>query len=128
MSKKINIKISGRGPDTDAPNVDDLLSQVKDYFDLWILLSEDALTAAELRHAVEATFDRRKLALPSTLPSGLSDAFAKDVAKQRQWAAFLKKNRLEALDLAEVVAMLRGEFQKLAGLPDGPRLQNSLKK
>ena len=52
-------------------------------------------------------------AMPSTLPSGLSDAFVQDAAKQRQWAAFLKKNRLEALDLAQVVALLRGKFQKL---------------
>ncbi len=88
-------------------------TRMKDYFDLWILLSEDALETAELRRAIEATFNRRKLAIPSTLPSGLSDAFVQDAAKQRQWAAFLKKNRLDALDLAEVVMLLRREFQKL---------------
>lgn len=88
-------------------------TRMKDYFYLWVLLAEDALEAAELRRAVEATFDRRKLAMPSALPSGLSDAFVQDAEKQRQWAAFLKKNRLEALDLAQVVALLRGEFQKL---------------
>jgi hypothetical protein len=89
-------------------------TRMKDYFDLWILLTEDALESAELRRAIEATFKRRKLAIPGTLPSGLSDAFVQDAAKQRQWAAFLKKNRLEALALAEVIALLRGEFQKLA--------------
>lgn len=52
------------------------------------------------------------MALPDTIPSGLSDAFAQDVTKQRQWAAFLR-NRLEALDLADVVALLRREFQQL---------------
>ena len=88
-------------------------TRMKDYFDLWILLSEDALETAELRRAIEATFNRRKLAMPSTLPSGLSDAFVQDAAKQRQWAAFLKRNRLDALDLAEVVMLLRREFQKL---------------
>ncbi|TBR76557.1 MAG: nucleotidyl transferase AbiEii/AbiGii toxin family protein [Burkholderiaceae bacterium] len=88
-------------------------TRMKDYFDLWVLLTEGALAPAELRRAVEATFARRKLALPSALPSGLSDAFAQDAAKQRQWAAFLKKNRLEAMDLVEVVALLRSEFQKL---------------
>lgn len=88
-------------------------TRMKDYFDLWILLSDDALETSELRRAVEATFDRRKLAMPSTLPSGLSDAFVQDAATQRQWAAFLKKNRLDTLDLAEVVALLRREFQKL---------------
>lgn len=88
-------------------------TRLKDYFDLWVLLAEDALETAELRRAVEATFDRRKLAIPATIPSGLSDAFVQDAAKQKQWAAFLKKNRLDALDLADVVALLRREFQKL---------------
>lgn len=88
-------------------------TRLKDYFDLWVLLAEDALETAELHRAVVATFDRRQLPMPDTLPSGLSDAFVRDAAKQRQWAAFLKKNRLEALDLADVVALLRDEFQKL---------------
>lgn len=86
-------------------------TRMKDYFDLWVLLTEGTLEAAELRRAIEATFDRRKLALPSTIPSGLSDAFVEDAAKQRQWAAFLRKNNLAALDLAEVIALLRGELQ-----------------
>ncbi len=59
-----------------------------------------------------ATFERRQLALPAGLPAGLSDGFSSDVAKQAQWAAFLKKNRLEALELAPVVARLREEFQQ----------------
>jgi hypothetical protein len=88
-------------------------TRMKDYFDLWVLLTEGALEPAQLRRAVAATFARRQLTMPSSLPSGLSDAFVQDAAKQRQWAAFLKKNRLEAMDLAEVVALLRREFQKL---------------
>jgi Nucleotidyl transferase AbiEii toxin, Type IV TA system len=88
-------------------------TRMKDYFDLWVLLTEGALEPAELRRAVAATFARRQLAMPSTLPSGLSDAFAQNATKQTQWAAFLKKNRLDAMDLREVVALLRSEFQKL---------------
>jgi hypothetical protein len=88
-------------------------TRMKDYFDLWVLLTEGALESAELRRAVVATFARRQLAMPSTLPSGLSDAFAQNATKQTQWAAFLKKNRLDAMDLPEVVALLRSEFQKL---------------
>lgn len=88
-------------------------TRMKDYFDLWILLTDDGLDITELRRAVEATFDRRKLAIPSKIPAGLSDAFVQDAAKQRQWAAFLKKNRLDALDLTMIVVRLRSEFQKL---------------
>ncbi|RZJ59228.1 MAG: nucleotidyl transferase AbiEii/AbiGii toxin family protein [Acidovorax sp.] len=88
-------------------------TRMKDYFDLWVLLTEGALDAAQLQRAVEATFIRRKLALPKTVPTGLSDAFAQDAAKQRQWAAFLKKNRLQAEDLGDIVALLRSEFIRL---------------
>ncbi|WP_305806713.1 nucleotidyl transferase AbiEii/AbiGii toxin family protein [Stenotrophomonas sp. YIM B06876] len=90
-------------------------TRMKDYFDLWVMLTEDALEPAEMRRAIKATFARRQLALPSATPSGLSDAFALDTAKQRQWAAFLQKNRLERLDLAEVLALLRSQFQRLSG-------------
>lgn len=87
-------------------------TRMKDYFDLWVLMTEGTLDPAELRRAMAATFERRQLALPAGLPAGLSDGFSNDVAKQAQWAAFLKKNRLEALELAPVVARLREEFQQ----------------
>ena len=87
-------------------------TRMKDYFDLWVLMTEGTLDPAELRRAMAATFERRQLALPAGLPAGLSDAFCSDAAKQAQWAAFLKKNRLAALELAPVVARLREEFQQ----------------
>ncbi|WP_066262959.1 nucleotidyl transferase AbiEii/AbiGii toxin family protein [Hydrogenophaga flava] len=88
-------------------------TRMKDYFDLRVLLSEGGLDTAELRRAVEATFSRRQLTVPDTIPTGLSDAFAQDGVKQAQWAAFLKKNRLQPMDLIEVVGLLRNVFQTL---------------
>jgi hypothetical protein len=52
--------------------------------------------------------------MPSSLPTGLRDGFFEDGTKQTQWAAFLKKNRLEAMDLADVVRQVREELQKCA--------------
>jgi hypothetical protein len=91
-------------------------TRMKDYFDLRLLLSRGDLDPVELRRAINETFGRRKLALPATLPAGLSDAFASDPAKQRQWTAFLKKGRLEATGLHDTVAILRGALAKL-GIP-----------
>ena len=88
-------------------------SRMKDYFDLWVLLTEEDLAPDELRRAVEATCARRRLATPADLPIGLSDAFAQDPIKQRQWAAFFKKNGLAPRELAEVVARLRDVFLAL---------------
>jgi hypothetical protein len=82
-------------------------SRMKDFFDLWVLLHDSTLDDAELRHAIEATFARRQTAMPATLPVGLSEAFAEDANKQMQWKAFLRKNKLDAMDLAEVVRHVR---------------------
>lgn len=88
-------------------------TRMKDYFDLWVLLGENTLDQAELRRAIEATFNRRKMAMPTSLPAGLSDAFAADTIKQAQWNAFLKKNRLDLVALADVVTRLRKEVRKV---------------
>ena len=88
-------------------------TRMKDYFDLWVLLTEGALEPTELRRAIDATFARRQLQVPDTTPSGLSHAFAQDAVKTAQWIAFLTKNRLQALNLMDVVTLLRDEFQKL---------------
>ena len=81
-------------------------SRMKDYFDLWILARYSEFDGDILRQAIQATFNRRKTALTGQLPFGLTDAFAQDMQKRTQWQAFLKKNRLAALTLDEVIAAL----------------------
>lgn len=82
-------------------------SRMKDYFDLCTLAREGALDAGLLGEAIAATFARRETPLPSGVPLGLSDEFARDAIKQAQWKAFLAKNRLDAATLGDVVAELR---------------------
>ena len=90
---------------------------MKDYFDLLSLAREGRLDPAELRNAVSATFERRKTPMLPSLPVGLTAEFASDGAKQGQWRAFLKRGRLEAPDLAAVVAELAGVVAPLLGTP-----------
>ena len=85
-------------------------TRMKDYFDLWVLLADRTLDSAEIRRAIEATFERRKMSMPTMLPVGFADVFAANEIKQTQWNAFLKKNRLEAIALVDVVNRLRSEF------------------
>lgn len=83
-------------------------SRMKDYFDLLVLSRETGLDQAILATAIAATFKRRKTpSLPEGLPVGLTDAFATDSAKQRQWRAFTSRNRLDAPSLDECVVRLR---------------------
>jgi hypothetical protein len=87
-------------------------SRMKDYFDLALLLRDEGLDPQQLRRAIEATFARRQMPLPDQLPTGLSDAFANDAAKQLQWAAFLRKNKLITVELCDVVDLLRSRLRQ----------------
>lgn len=91
-------------------------SRMKDYFDLWVLLRESELDPSELKRAIEATFARRKMAMPTATPVGLSDSFAVDAGKQAQWRGFLRKNRLDELALADTVKMLRDAFVRTSAI------------
>ena len=86
-------------------------SRMKDYFDLRALVLEERLNDADLPRALHATFTRRGTPIPSSTPLGLSDAFAQDPQKLSQWKAFLNRNRLAPIDLADVVSELRDAFQ-----------------
>ncbi len=88
-------------------------SRMKDYFDLWLLLSDGDLEDAQLVRAIQATFGRRRTALPQGVPAGLSEAFATDAGKLTQWRAFVTKNKLTPIALRELVQELRAEFQRL---------------
>ncbi|MGZ5786869.1 MAG: nucleotidyl transferase AbiEii/AbiGii toxin family protein [Ramlibacter sp.] len=91
-------------------------TRMKDYFDLSVLLTDENLDAGQLVAAVEATFNRRRFEVPKQEPAGLSDGFADDLIKQRQWTAFLKKSHLNAPDLRAITRSVREALTKLGVL------------
>jgi len=84
-----------------------LNSRMKDFFDLWVLAKHSDFDGTVLTRAVAATFERRQTAIPQGLPIGLSDEFINDAQKEKQWQAFLRKNALDPMPLAVVIADLR---------------------
>ncbi|SEI01998.1 nucleotidyl transferase AbiEii/AbiGii toxin family protein [Pseudomonas asplenii] len=82
-------------------------SRMKDYFDLWILACHSSFDGKTLQRAICNTFDRRKTTLQASAPFGLTEGFANDQQKQTQWQAFLRKNKLDALSLQEVITKLK---------------------
>lgn len=82
-------------------------SRVKDYLDLSVLLERETLDAETLAGAIAATFIRRGMAVPTSLPVGLTDEFSGDATRQALWHAFLKKNELAQQALPDIVSMLR---------------------
>jgi len=84
-----------------------LNSRMKDFFDLWVLAKHSDFDGTVLTRAVAATFERRQTAIPQGLPIGLRDEFINDAQKEKQWQAFLRKNALDPMPLAVVIADLR---------------------
>lgn len=82
-------------------------SRLKDYLDLYVLLSNEQLDNQVLVKAIKATFTRRGMPLPPAMPIGLTDEFAKDPSRENMWKAFLRKNELEQKPLTEVIAVIR---------------------
>ena len=86
-------------------------SRVKDYFDLSVLLERETLDGDLLAQAIQATFERRGMAVPVELPVGLTDEFAHDASRQALWQAFVKKNELATEPLAAIVNRLRAALE-----------------
>ena len=91
-------------------------TRMKDFYDIWLLLTTLDLDKAVLSEAIRRTFERRDTPLPDEMPVALTDAFTDDSTKKLQWRAFLRKNRLDAeLELATVANIIRENLMPLIG-------------
>ncbi len=70
-------------------------SRMKDFCDIREMAGQSEFSGSMLCRAIESTFKRRKVAIPSAVPIALTDSFAVNKEKKMQWDAFLRKNRLD---------------------------------
>ncbi len=89
-------------------------SRMKDYYDVWMLTSTFELDPERMRRAIAATFGRRSTEIPPAVPDGLSDAFAADAGKRRQWDAFGRSLSIQVPELDRVVRDLRDRLMLIA--------------
>lgn len=73
-------------------------SRMKDFYDLWTLSRTFAFEGQALCEALQATFSRRKTALPIDMPDTLTAAFATHV--NAAWRAFVGKTSQPATNFA----------------------------
>lgn len=87
-------------------------SRMRDYSDILMLSREFPFDGRVLSAAIQATFQRRGTPLRADLPDGLSDQFADDAEKNRQWEAFRRRAGLDPnVTLANVVTEVRRFLQ-----------------
>ena len=83
-------------------------SRMKDFYDVWTLSRSYDFDEDRLSRAIAATFERRGTAIPFDAPVALTQTFATDAGKQRQWAAFVRDLAIEIPVFEAVVADLAG--------------------
>ena len=81
-------------------------SRMKDFFDLAVIARTSELDGSTLVDALRATFGRRGTPMPESTPPALTQAFASDSVKGKQWLAFVTKAGLQAASLEVVVGEL----------------------
>ncbi len=86
-----------------------MTSRMKDFFDLYFILSHMEIEYAVVSVAVKRTFERRRTSIPESMPSVFSEEILGDKNKQKQWTAFLRKiNRKDSdISLDQVVSVIR---------------------
>lgn len=93
-------------------------SRLKDYYDLWRILTNMEISDQDLLIAIQATFAGRRTGIPRKVPDALTAAFAHDAQKIIQWEAFLGRSGLDiaGATLDSVVRELRNRLVPLLSL------------
>jgi len=79
-------------------------SRMKDFYDLCVMARQFEFEGPVLSAAINATFERRTTALPSSRPLAFTAEFGEAATKQTQWKAFLRRSGLNASQsLSDVV-------------------------
>lgn len=83
--------------------------RVKDFHDIWVAARTFPFELSQLVEAVGGTLRRRDTALPTSLPVGLTDAFAAIVDERGFWTSFLRRTppTMTPPDFPELLAELR---------------------
>jgi hypothetical protein len=90
-------------------------SRVKDFYDMYMILTHMSVDDATITQAIRATFARRKCEIPQNLPVAFTPAFTEDGTKMKQWDAFLKRSELTET-VPDLQQVLRTLHQRLVPL------------
>lgn len=88
-------------------------SRMKDFFDIWTLFSKFTIDESLLEESILATFTRRNTPFPKDTPLALTEEFAMNPDKMKQWSAFLKRTRATGIpsELEVVIGYLRERLE-----------------
>lgn len=89
-------------------------TRMKDFYDIWLLLTTLSFDKTVVSEAIRRTFKQRDTPIPEEIPVSLTDTFTEDPTKKVQWQAFLRKNRLDTgLELRTTADVIREHLMPL---------------
>jgi len=102
--------------------------RIKDFYDMWVTTRTFRFDLPGLVEAVSGTLSRRETAIPTEMPVGLTEAFARIAEERGLWSGFLRRN--PPARQPPPFADLQGELRRFFGpviasllLPEGARGQ-----
>ncbi|WP_395065565.1 nucleotidyl transferase AbiEii/AbiGii toxin family protein [Paraburkholderia silvatlantica] len=98
--------------------------RIKDFHDIWVTTRTFSFDLPGLLEAVGGTLRRRETAIPTEMPVGLTEAFAKIAEERGLWTGFLRRNppSLQPPPFADLQEELRQFFGPIIAnlaLPEG---------
>lgn len=85
-----------------------LNSRIKDFCDIYMLSRTNGFEGVVLLEALKETFEKRSTSFEKS-PIVFSDEFKKNKDKKIQWAAFLKRTKIQGVpaDFEEIVSQVK---------------------
>ena len=80
-------------------------SRMKDFYDIYFLITHRKFDKSNIQRAIEETFKRRKTKLPDEKPVAFTEDFFADEDKLKQWKAFKQKLPVEERSLDFEIVM-----------------------
>ncbi len=89
-----------------------LNSRMKDFYDVWLLISQFTFNGSSLANAIARTFKNRKTELPKALPFFAAEIYSDQSDRNRIWQAFLEKNDIRVPEkLKEATSVIENFLQ-----------------
>lgn len=98
--------------------------RIKDFHDMWVMTRTFSFDMPTLVEAVGGTLRRRETAIPTGMPSGLTETFAQIAEERGLWSGFLRRHppTLQPPPFADLQEELRRFFGPVItdlALPEG---------
>lgn len=104
----------------------DANGRIKDFHDIWVMTRTFSFDLPSLVEAIGGTLRRRETAIPTEMPAGLTESFARIAEERGLWSGFLRRNppTLQPPSFLELLQDLRRFFGPVIdslALPEGAK-------